>query len=44
VGSAAAMIMVAPAPEVATADPARPRHRPMVEAAAVGGGGERLND
>jgi hypothetical protein len=43
VGSAAAMIVVAPAPEVVTADPARRRSRPMVEVAAVGGGGERLN-
>jgi hypothetical protein len=47
VGSVAAMIMVAPAPEVVTADLARwrsrPRSRPMVEDAAVGGGGERLN-
>ncbi len=43
VGSAAAMIMVAPAPEVVTGDPARRRSRPMVEDAAVGGGGERLN-
>jgi hypothetical protein len=43
VGSAAAMIVVARAPEVVTADPARRRSRPMVEVAAVGGGGERLN-
>jgi hypothetical protein len=41
VGSAAAI--VAPAPEVVTADPAPPREPPMVAGRAVAGGVERLD-